>query len=80
MAAGVRDKNIRVFEALRLQSFRIEQLLNRMPHRCVVIENAYEIRLWGHGISTGYQSKCLVQAYDTRGPTPMVPWGHSRPR
>jgi hypothetical protein len=37
-------------------------LVNRMAHRCLVIENAYGIRLWGHGISTGYESKC--RSYD----------------
>ena len=34
-----------------------------MPHRGVVVENAYGFKLWGHGIRTGYQSKCLIPAF-----------------
>jgi hypothetical protein len=52
VAASVGEENVFIFEALRLQPIGIEQLHNRIPHRGVVIENAYGIRLCWHRIST----------------------------
>ena len=54
MAASVREKILRVREALRLQSVRIQQLLDRMSHRGIVIENAYGIQLCRHRIGPPY--------------------------
>jgi hypothetical protein len=51
MTAGVREEILRVFEAPRPQFIRIEQLFNRIAHRGIVIENAYQLTLWGHGIN-----------------------------
>jgi hypothetical protein len=64
MAAGVREEILRVFEAQRLQPIRIKQLLNRMPHRGIVIENALDLGCWGIG-SAPDTNQVLVLTYDT---------------
>ena len=75
MVAGVRKKILGICEALGLQPIGIEQLLNGIPHRSIVIDNAYGLRLCGHGISTGIEIQLPVRTYDTYGPKPIAPWG-----
>src|SRR5215469_17480892 len=48
MAARVREKVLRIFEALRLEPIRIKQLLNRVPDRRIVIDDAYRLGLCAH--------------------------------
>jgi hypothetical protein len=77
MTAGVREKILSVLEAPRPQVIRIEQLLNRIAHRGILIEKAYQVTLWGHGTSTEYQSKCRSECKMIAGPTSIVPWDHA---